>query len=101
MPVGEIYAPSVTVDTDFLENIEGRVLDSTSCGGSETNPTTGITKNFDVPTFTVSSVPVGVENFMTIDQIKGEFVISPLTDAHKGFFKVRIEMNLPSKPGAD
>jgi hypothetical protein len=56
---------------------------------------------FDVPTFTVSSVPVGVENFMTIDQIKGDFVISPLTDAHKGFFKVRIAMNLPSKPGAD
>ena len=44
---------------------------------------------------------MGVENFMTIDQIKGEFVISPLTDAHKGFFKVRIEMNLPSKSGAD
>ena len=79
MAPGSDYKPSGSIRTDFIEDLNGRVDDSTSCGGELTDPITGITQTVGIPTYAVTSTPTGVNEFMVLDQIKGEFRISPRT----------------------
>ena len=49
-----------------------------------------------VPWFTLSSTPPGAEDFITLDQVKGEFKIAPNTADHTGTFTVKISMVAPA-----
>ena len=79
MPVGATYQASAATRTDFIEDANGRVHDSATCGN---------------PTYRMTSTPAGAEAFVVLDQVKGEFTIRPRTADHMGSFTIRITQDL-------
>ena len=67
LKIYSVYEATDLIRTDFLQDVNGRVTDSSTCGGDINDPVLGTTQTIPTPQFTVTSTPAGASDFITLD----------------------------------